>query len=126
MERKQKGITLMSFLIVLVVLGFFALMAMKLFPMYSEYNNLKGAMNEFAATPNAASMTPQQIFASLEKRFDIAYVSSVGKEHIKVIRAGRGAQLNVTYEVRRELFANLDVVGKFNYTVELNGTASGG
>lgn len=126
MERAQKGITLMSFLIVLVVVGFFALMAMKLFPMYSEYNNLKGAMNEFARTPNAASMTPQQIFANLERRLDIAYVSSVRKEHVKVVRAGRGAQLNVTYEVRRELFANLDVVGKFDYTVDLNGTASGG
>ena len=40
MVRRQQGLTLMSFVIVLVVVAFFALVVMKLFPMYSEYNNL--------------------------------------------------------------------------------------
>ena len=52
MESRQKGITMLSFLMVVVVAGFFALMAMKLFPMYSEYNNLKSVMNELAKQPN--------------------------------------------------------------------------
>ncbi len=127
MERAQKGITLMSFLVVLVVVGFFALMAMKLFPMYSEYYNLKGVMHGLAEQPNSASMTPAQIQADLERRFNIAYVSSVKKEHVKVIRTtGRGSQLNIAYEVRTPLIANLDVVGKFDYTVDLTGAVSGG
>lgn len=126
MASRQKGITLMSFVVVLVVVGFFALMAMKLFPMYSEYNNLKGVMNELAKQPNSASLTPAQIQTDLDRRFNIAYVSSVKKEHIKVIRAGRGAQLNIAYEVRVPLIANLDVVGKFDNTVDLNGPAPGG
>ena len=127
MERAQKGITLMSFLVVLVVVGFFALIAMKLFPMYSEYYNLKGAMNGLAEQPNSASMSPAQIQTDLERRFNISYVSSVKKEHVKVIRTpGRGSQLNVAYEVRTPLIANLDVVGKFDYTVDLTGAVSGG
>lgn len=125
MERKQKGITLMSFVIVLIVVGFFALMAMKLFPMYSEYNNLRSVMNEFAKQPNSASLTSAQAFADLERRFNIAYVSSVKKEHVKIIRgAGRSSQLNIAYEVRTPLLGNLDVVGKFDNTVDLNGTSS--
>ena len=126
MANRQQGITLMSFVVVLVVVGFFALMAMKLFPMYSEYYNLKGVMNELAAQPNSASMTQVQIQADLDRRFNIAYVESVQKQHIKILRAGRGAQLNIAYEVRRPLFANLDVVGKFDYTVDLSGTAPSG
>jgi Tfp pilus assembly protein PilE len=125
MERKQKGITLMSFLVVLVVVGFFALIAMKLFPMYSEYFNLKGVMNELGKTPNSASMTPAQIQSDLERRFNIAYVSSVKKEHVKIIRtSNKGSQLNIAYEVRTPLLANLDVVGKFDYTVDLTGASS--
>lgn len=126
MQSRQQGITLMSFVVVLVVVGFFALMAMKLFPMYSEYNNLKGVMADFAAEPNSASLTSAQAYVDLEKRFNIAYVSSVKKEHVKIIRgAGRGSQLNIAYEVRVPLIANLDVVGKFDNTVDLNGTSSG-
>ena len=114
MARKQNGITLMSFLVVLVIVGFFAVVAMKLFPMYSEYYSLRGVMNDLAAQPNSATMTPAQVYADLDRRFNIAYVESVKKEHIKVVRAGRGAQLNIAYEVRRPLFGNLDVVGNFN------------
>jgi len=125
MERTQKGITLMSFVVVLVVVGFFALMAMKLFPMYSEYNSLKSVMKQFAESPNSASMTSAQAFLDLERRFNIAYVSSVKKEHVKIIRAGKASQLNIAYEVRVPLLANLDVVGKFDNTVDLNGASSG-
>lgn len=126
MARKQNGITLMSFLVVLVLVGFFALVAMKLFPMYSEYYNLKGVMAEFAAQPNSASYSPAQVFADLDRRFNIAYVESVEKEHVKIIRQGRSAKLNIAYEVRVPLFGNLDVVGKFDNTVDLQGSASAG
>lgn len=129
MARKQQGITLISFIMVLVVAGFFALMAMKLFPMYSEFYSLKNVMEEFAKQPNSASMTPAQMQADLDRRFNISYIESVDlKRHVKVIRTngGRGSQLNIAYEVRKPLMANLDVVGKFEHTVDLSGPGSGG
>ena len=127
MASKQKGITLMSFVIVLVVAGFFALMAMKLFPMYSEFNNLKSVMNQFAEQPNSASFTPAQLHADMARRFNIAYISSVDyKKDMKIVRmpGGRGSELTAVYEVRTPLFLNLDVVGKFDYTVPLSGAGS--
>ena len=119
MVRRQQGITLMSFVIVLVVVGFFALMVMKLFPMYSEYNNLKSVMKAFAAQPNSASMTPAQAFSDLERRFNIAYIESVKREHVKITRMEGGWKMDVNYEVRKPIIANLDVVGKFNTTENL-------
>jgi len=124
MARKPRGMTLMSFVMVLVVAGFFALVAMKLFPMYSEYFNLKGVMEEYASQPNSASLPPAQMYADLSRRFGIAYVSSVKKENIKVIREGGVSRLNIAYEVRVPLFGNLDVVGKFDNTVDLSGRPS--
>lgn len=124
MARKPRGMTLMSFVIVLVVVGFFALVAMKLFPMYSEYFNLKGVMEEYAAQPNSASIPPAQMYTELERRFGIAYVDSVDREHIKIIREGGASKLNIAYEVRVPLFGNLDVVGKFDNTVDLTGQAA--
>ena len=37
MQRKMMGITLIGFVIVLVVLGFFGYVAMRLIPAYTEY-----------------------------------------------------------------------------------------
>lgn len=121
MMRRQQGMTLMSFVMVLVVVGFFALVVMKLFPMYSEYNNLKGVMDALAANPASATMTPGQVWTDLQRRFNIAYVESVEREHIKLTRNGRTTTLQIAYEVRKPLFANLDVVGKFDRTVTLGG-----
>ena len=124
MVSKPRGMTLMSFVIVLVVVGFFALIIMKLFPMYSEYFNLKGVMEEYAAQPNSAAIPTAQMHNELNRRFGIAYIDSVEKEHIKVIREGGVSKLNIAYEVRVPLFANLDVVGKFDNTVPLSGRSS--
>ncbi|ODS64854.1 MULTISPECIES: DUF4845 domain-containing protein [unclassified Arenimonas] len=121
MVRKPHGMTLMSFVMVLIVVGFFALVVMKLFPMYSENFNLKGVMKEYAAQPNSASIPPAQMHTDLNRRFGIAYVSSVKKEHIKLVREGGVSKLNIAYEVRVPLFGNLDVVGKFDHTVDLTG-----
>ena len=121
MERRQQGITLMSFVIVRVVVSFFAVVIMKLFPMYSEFNNLKGVMQAFAAQPNSASLTPTQVMSDLDRRFNIAYVESVKREHVKIVRSGRETQLTIAYEVRKPLFFNLDSVGKFENTVTLGG-----
>ena len=127
MAGNQKGITLMSFVIVLVVVGFFAMVAMKLFPIYSEYYNLKGVMSEFAAQPNSASVAPAQMYTEMDRRFNVAYIESVdSRKNMKIVRSGRNAQLNVVYEVRKPLFGNLDVVAHFDHTVDLNGTAPGG
>lgn len=124
MVSKPRGMTLMSFVMILVVVGFFALVIMKLFPMYSEYYSLKSVMKEYAAQSNSASIPPQQMHNELNRRFGIAYVSSVKKEHIKVVREGGQSKLNIAYEVRTPLFGNLDVVGNFDHTVDLSGRSS--
>lgn len=124
MARKPRGMTLMSFVMVLVVAGFFALVAMKLFPMYSEYFNLKGVMEEYASQPNSASIPPAQMYNDLYRRFGIAYIESVEKDNIKIIRDGGSSKLNIAYEVRVPLFGNLDVVGKFDHSVDLSGRPS--
>ena len=124
MVRKPHGMTLMSFVVVLVVVGFFAMVIMKLFPMYSEYYNMKGVMKEYAAQPNSASIPPATMYNDLNRRFGIAYVSSVKKEHIKILREGGVSKLNIAYEVRVPLFGNLDVVGVFDNTVDLSGPSA--
>jgi Tfp pilus assembly protein PilE len=126
MARRQQGITLMGFLMVLVVVGAVALIVMKLFPMYTEFYNAKGAMEEFAASPGSGNKPLPQIQREMERRFDVAYVSTLTGKDIKVAREGRVLVMSVNYEVRKEMIGNLDVVGRFSHSVELQGTGGGG
>lgn len=116
----QSGLTLMSFLIVLCVVGFFIFLGMKLFPVYSEYSSVVTDMKGLAAEPGVERLTPEQIRARLMTRFDLSYVDSVKPQDIKIVRQN-GYQLQVAYEVRRNMMYNLDFVAVFDKTVQLGG-----
>lgn len=124
MKRKQKGLTLLGFVIVLAVVGFFAYVAMKLFPMYSEYYSVRAALKGLSQEAGIANQDPARIQDLFFRRLYINYSENVKKEHVKLKRVDNGWQMDVQYEVRRPLIANLDVVGKFQTTQML--TRGGG
>ena len=114
----QSGLTLMSFLIVLCVAGFFIFLGMKLFPVYNEYFSVVRDMQGLASESGVKQLSPEQVRDRLFRRFDISYVDSVKPQNVKVTR-NNGYQLTVAYEVRRNLMYNLDFVAVFDKTVEL-------
>ncbi|WP_395789330.1 DUF4845 domain-containing protein [Aquimonas sp.] len=119
--KQQRGITLLGFIVVLMVVGFFAFLAMRLFPVYQEYHfGVVGAMKGVQQEPGVANMTPEKIKDLLNRRFYISYVESVKPQHIKITRSGTGYNLNIKYEVRRPLAYNLEFVATFDKTVELS------
>ncbi len=118
MRSSQRGMTLIGFLMVLAVAGFFIYLLMRLFPVYSEYYAVVTAMKSIRNEPNVAQLSPEQIRTLLDRRFQISYVDSVRREHIKITRE-RGYNLTIAYEVRRPLVYNLDFVAKFDHTVNL-------
>ena len=121
--KRQRGITLIGFLIVLSVAGFFIYIGMKLLPVYSEYYSVVSAMKGVAEEPGIANRDPGAIRELFRRRFEIGYVESVRPENIRILRDSNGQRLEVTYEVRRPLMFNLDFVAKFEKTVDMGGRA---
>lgn len=117
--KAQRGLTLTSFLVVLVVVGFFLYVGMKLFPMYQENYAVRSAMKSLANEPGIGQMQPANIQALLFKRLYINYSDNVKPANVKFDRKENGWTLRVNYEVRRPLIGNLDVVGKFDATQDL-------
>ncbi|MDH5834765.1 DUF4845 domain-containing protein [Luteimonas kalidii] len=123
-RRKQGGITLLGFIIVAGVAGFFVFIGIKLFPMYSEYYSVKSALKGLAAEPGVGNYPPGRIQELFFRRLNISYSSHVKKEHVKIQRVGEAWQMDVTYEVREPLVANLDAVGRFHATQLLSGSGA--
>lgn len=121
MRRTQGGMTLIGFLIVLAVAGFFIFVGMKLFPVYQEYYAVSSAMKSMQEEPGVASMQPARVEELLFRKFYVSYVDSVKREHVNFSRKG-GYKMRVKYEVRRPMIANLDFVAKFEKTVSLDGS----
>lgn len=117
-NRKQHGLSMVGFLLTLSLLGFFAFITMRLFPVYTEFYSVKSDMEGLRNEPNARGLSPEQLRNLLFRRFQISYVESVKPTDVTFDR-NRGYNMNVVYEVRRPLMGNLDFVAKFSHTVNL-------
>jgi len=113
MRRGQQGLTLMGFIVVLIVLGFFAYLAMRLIPMYTEYFQIVKAMDAVVKDPIAASADDHKVQDMISRHFEIGYVDSITPKDIKMKHEQNGLTLSVSYEVRKPLFYNIFIVGHF-------------
>ena len=122
--RKQRGLTFIGFLLVMIVVAGIAIIAMNLVPVYSESFSVKSSMADLAGEPGADKMELPELQKKLQKRFDIDYVESVLAKDAKLVRENGKSQLVLNYEVRKPLVYNLDFVAKFDNSVDLTGVKS--
>lgn len=113
-NRKQSGMTMLGFLITLAVVMFFLYAGMKIVPMYIEFYSVKKALASIANEQDASNASKEKIRSMFARHLKIDYVKIIKPEMLKIDSTDAGYNLVVQYERREELFANLDVVGKFN------------
>jgi hypothetical protein len=117
---KQGGLTLIGFLIVLAMVIFVAFIGMKIVPIYMEYYSVVSAMNGVASERGSANLSPYDVRVKVLNRLYVSYsAENVKEQHIKLTRASNGVNLRIAYEVRKPVIGNLDVVAKFDRTVQL-------
>jgi Tfp pilus assembly protein PilE len=125
MQHSIRGMTLMSFLMILVVVGFFAYIGMRLFPIYTQYYSAVTDMKKVAQAPGAANKSITTLRSEIERYYYVSYVTDAKpKEHIKIVTGPAGKELNLSYEVRSPLIYNLDVIAKFDHSEPLSTQAA--
>ena len=118
-HRKQNGLTLIGFIIVLALTVFFAYVAMRIVPLYLEYNALINSMEQLENDPGAAAMSPAAIKTRLIDSLWVNYATdNIRREHMRITKSD-GVKLRVAYEVRRPLVGNIDLILTFDRTVTL-------
>mgnify|MGYP001556740830 FL=1 len=123
MKSRQKGVTLIGFLIIMAVVGFIAYMAMKLFPSYSEYMGVVKAMNQ-VATEGTNGKTLDDIRRGLMFKMGFQYVddATIKPANITIKRdAGGTSQLQVVYDKQIPFMYNIDFLLHFDKSVPLQG-----
>jgi hypothetical protein len=117
--RKQNGLTLIGFAIVLALVVFFAYVGMRIIPLYLEYNAVVSTLNQLQKKPGAKSMSPAKIRTNIVNSLWVSYsADNVKREHIKITRSN-GVKVRIAYEVRRPLLGNIDLILSFDRSVIL-------
>ena len=117
---RQRGITVIGMLLLIIVLAFAALIAMKVVPMYIQYYTIKSTIESIRKEPLVAQMSVTDIQNAIQKRFDIGYVENITARNLKIRQDRGGRVLDLVYDDERELFYGLHVVLKVNEAIPLN------
>jgi Tfp pilus assembly protein PilE len=120
--KKQRGMTLIGWAIVLGIIAFFATVAMRLIPMYQEYFSVVQIMESMKIELTENKLTKQQVKILFEKRFNTRYVSSVNSDNMTFIVGRDSYSVNkvvIDYEVREPFIAQISLVGHFHKEIEV-------
>ena len=120
--HRQRGMTAISLAALLILLGFIVLIALKVLPIYLDHFKVKSHLQTLANDAATESMSADEISKTYFKRLDIDDVENVTPENFFVEKSDSGSTLlAVEYEVRRHIFANIDVVVSFEEEAEVKG-----
>jgi hypothetical protein len=119
--RRNDGLTLVGFLMVLSVALFFAYAALRVIPMYLEYFSLTTVMKTLKDDPASASLSPGQIKTRITRSLWVSYSSNnIEHKHMHISKVKGGIKVRVAYEIRNDFLGNIDLIGKFDKSVILS------
>ena len=120
--NKQRGMTLISWVIVLGVIAFFATVVMRILPMYQEYYSVVQIMEGMEKELEDNKLTKQQVWVLFAKRFNTGYIKSVKKENVEILRGKNSPHITkvvIDYEVREPFIAQIDLIGHFHREIDV-------
>ncbi len=115
--KKTEGLTLIGFVFVLAVLGFFAFATMQIGPVYMDHMSVVKAMKT-AASEASPNDSPGKIKDRIAKLLYTSYVDQVSAKDFKIVR-GNGREIQVKYAVEKDFIFNLGFIIKFEERVPL-------
>lgn len=119
MQHRQRGMTGAGWLLVLVLIGFFSLLTIKLAPIYMENFSVKTVLASLEEEPLITKKSVGEIRKMIKRRLKVNGVYEMDRDAITIKREGGVTTVDISYEVQRNVAGNIDVLVFFSDSVEL-------
>lgn len=119
---RERGISFVGLMFVLVVLGCGIGVGIKLYPIYMESYKIDKALEGVISDANVANLSKHAIQASLLKRLDIDMVMVIDhrniNDHVVIFSQKANVSIDVKYEEVMPLIGNISLLIEFDKHVE--------
>jgi hypothetical protein len=117
---QQRGLTLISWMLVIAVALFFAMIGVKMAPTYIENYSIKEVLTSIKQDRSLRKAGPAELRKLILRRFKINSVYDFPKENLKFTKEKQGLRIGVEYEIRKPVVGNVFIVMAFNDSVLLD------
>jgi type II secretory pathway pseudopilin PulG len=114
---REAGISLTGLIVVLAMLGFLAVLAMKVFPAWVEYRSIKNGIVAAKAAGNG-SREIQQAFA---RNAEVNNITAIAPRDLVITRDNGQTEVSFAYEKRIALAGNVSLLIDFTGTTDPSG-----
>jgi len=113
---RQRGVTTLGFIILIVFVGLFAFAFIRLAPVYLNYMKVAGVINGVYEEFDGENASRADILKSISRRFDVESVSRLTARDISVTAVDGGYEVKAEYDDKTPFIANLSFSVHFNKT----------
>ena len=117
--KQQLGLTMISWMVVIVFLLFQGVIAMNVIPVYLTDSSVKSVMENLPGDPEASKATAKVLKTMIVKRLSINSVYTVKAEHIKIKKQRSEYVVTIDYEPRGKLIGSLDYIVTFHHEARI-------
>lgn len=118
-RNKQQGLTFISWLVILTMVGTMVMVGLKTGPVYLEHFAVKKTLQSLKDEPLISRKPVSEIRKMLFRRLDMNSIYDLTKENVTIKRKGGVTTITIQYEKRRTVAGNLALVMTFEDTIEL-------
>jgi len=118
---RQAGASALTMMVMVLFFGGLLTLAIKLGPIYLDDITIQEALESLDGTDGLSTMGPAQVRTLINKRLSVNNVRGFDAKNITVEKDGDTVMILVDYEVRNDLFSNVDTVVHFKHEYEMKG-----
>jgi len=120
MRSKQRGVTFIGWIVLLVPVGICVYAGIRLTPIYLNYMNVAHCMEQVKSEfKGGDAASAQLIRESLGKHLQVDAVEFPDLKDFKITRDGRTWVMEAAYDDQAPLFSNVFILVSFNKSVTL-------
>lgn len=119
--KNQRGASTLGILIAVLFFGSLITLAIKLGPIYLDDITIQEALESLEDTENLGKLRADDVRKLIRKRLSVNNVRGFDEKQIEIKKDGDMVLINLEYEVRTDLFQNVDAVVHFNHAYEMRG-----
>lgn len=114
-RKRQAGLTTITWILLVLLIGFVALFAFKLVPVYMDYMTINAALTN-VAHESIQGAGVADLHSAIEKQFDVNEVNVISPGDVKIQTDPNTNNLTLTldYDARTGFIANISLVAHFH------------
>ena len=117
--QKQRGMTGLGWLTVLLLIGFFTLLTFKLAPIYLEHHTVYSVLHSLEEEPLITRKSAREVAEMIKTRLHTNGSRRLKPDELKVEKSPGILKVTIAYNVEKNMIGNIDVLVKFDDSIEL-------